>query len=212
MPAAATASGRAMARARKGFQRCGKTAQLSSKDPSGAYVGIRTRDLFLTKEVLCRLSYVGELRCVRNEKRPSGRWRTGYPMDRRPSRRANRWPPPRGAEGWSAAQEAVGSATVRTVGATDLLFSAAMIAAVSPGTSEARIARTAIRAGLLVVAFVIAMVVWRAVAARQTDLALQSALSRLSPAQRAAAQHAVASGHLPAPDVGGALAQTLVPL
>src|SRR5215471_15816399 len=26
----------------------------------GAHVGIRTRDLFLTKEVLCRLSYVGE--------------------------------------------------------------------------------------------------------------------------------------------------------
>ncbi len=26
----------------------------------GAHVGIRTRDLFLTKEVLCRLSYVGK--------------------------------------------------------------------------------------------------------------------------------------------------------
>jgi hypothetical protein len=32
---------------------------LNSQLKSGAHVGIRTRDLFLTKEVLCRLSYVG---------------------------------------------------------------------------------------------------------------------------------------------------------
>ena len=33
--------------------------QSGSKREDGAHVGIRTRDLFLTKEVLYRLSYVG---------------------------------------------------------------------------------------------------------------------------------------------------------
>ena len=32
---------------------------MNSKREGGAHVGIRTRDLFLTKEVLYRLSYVG---------------------------------------------------------------------------------------------------------------------------------------------------------
>ena len=36
-----------------------KGGQSGSKREDGAHVGIRTRDLFLTKEVLCRLSYVG---------------------------------------------------------------------------------------------------------------------------------------------------------
>src|SRR3984893_2047898 len=56
-----------------------RLAQINSKVGAGAHVGIRTRDLFLTKEVLYRLSYVG-LRFLRrgwilpagvNRRRPS---------------------------------------------------------------------------------------------------------------------------------------------
>ena len=36
-----------------------KRTRREAKGPTGAHVEIRTRDLFLTKEVLCRLSYVG---------------------------------------------------------------------------------------------------------------------------------------------------------
>jgi hypothetical protein len=47
----------------------------------GAHVGIRTRDLFLTKEVLCRLSYVGQFASTRRGAQEV-RFRplaTGYP-------------------------------------------------------------------------------------------------------------------------------------
>jgi peptide/nickel transport system permease protein len=70
--------------------------------------------------------------------------------------------------------------------------------------------RLAIRAALLVVTFVIALVVWGAVAARLSDQALQSRL--LTPEQRAVIQRVIAAGRLPAPDVGGALGPSLGPL
>jgi peptide/nickel transport system permease protein len=82
-----------------------------------------------------------------------------------------------------------------------------MIGAVSPGRF---VVRLAIRAALLVVTFIIALVVWGAVAARLSDQALQS--SFLTPAQRAVIQRAIAAGRLPAPDVGGALGPSLGPL
>src|SRR5436309_3047326 len=41
------------------FPRGSREYENGSKQGPGAHVGIRTRDLFLTKEVLCRLSYVG---------------------------------------------------------------------------------------------------------------------------------------------------------
>jgi hypothetical protein len=57
---------------------------MEAKGAGGAHVGIRTRDLFLTKEVLCRLSYVGKLAATRPWKPASGRspqdTRTGRPF------------------------------------------------------------------------------------------------------------------------------------
>jgi peptide/nickel transport system permease protein len=82
-----------------------------------------------------------------------------------------------------------------------------MIAPNSPGLS---LARVAIRAGLLLAAFVVALVVWGSVAARQADRALGSHM--MTRAQVAALQHAVASRGFPAPNVGAALGPTLVPL
>src|SRR5262245_44519043 len=98
-------------------------------------------------------------------------------------------------------------AFVRALAAPNLLFSRVMIGAVSPGRF---VVRLAIRAALLVVTFAIALVVWEAVAARQSNLALQSPL--LTPAQRAALQRVAAAGQFPAPDVGGALGPSLEPL
>jgi hypothetical protein len=39
--------------------RCGSVGRRCRRPGDGAHVEIRTRDLFLTKEVLCHLSYVG---------------------------------------------------------------------------------------------------------------------------------------------------------
>src|SRR5581483_6498543 len=64
---------------------------------AGAYAGIRTRDLFLTKEVLCRLSYVGRAATAGGGSRGEPRPNSDSTRRRRPSPAAaagGRSPPP----------------------------------------------------------------------------------------------------------------------
>ena len=79
---------------------------------SGAHVRARTGDLFLTKEVLCQLSYVGTRRCVTRGQRAPAVSQDGPILDNRRSTCGNLctgpricWPEVFEWEGWWAGRE-----------------------------------------------------------------------------------------------------------